>query len=243
MTGADTPPRKAPATGGLALRQITGGYDTGNVVWGVDIDIAPGQIAALIGANGAGKTTLLRIASGLLRQRQGCVILGGQDVSEVPAHTRAAAGLCLIPEGRGIFPSLTVRENLQLQSAYGRGKRPIQDALEAFPALSGRLSQRAGTLSGGEQQMVALSRCYLAEPTVVLLDEVSMGLAPLVVEEIFESLRVIARRGVAMVLVEQYVGLALELADQVYVLKQGRIMFTGDAASASEEMLVANYLA
>src|SRR6202022_190270 len=154
--------------------------------------VEAGTIAALLGPNGAGKTTLLKVASGLMRPAAGTVMVAGRDATAMSPSRRARLGLCLVPEGRGIFPRLTVRENLRLQGPPWAKDAPVEAALEAFPILRDRLGQRAGTMSGGQQQMLALARCYLARPSIVLLDEVSMGLAPRIVDEIFASIQALA---------------------------------------------------
>jgi branched-chain amino acid transport system ATP-binding protein len=208
----------------------------------IDFRVPPSSVVALLGANGAGKTTLLRAASGLLRPSKGKVLLDGKDVTRRASHDRARGGLCLVPDGRGVFPSLSVRDNLQLQvPPWDKGGR-IDEAFDIFPVLKERLKQTAGTMSGGQQQMLALARCFLAKPKVVLLDEVSMGLAPRVVEEIFQAVRRLASTGVAILLVEQYVTTALELADSVSVMSRGRISFTGSPDQVDHDALINHYI-
>lgn len=226
----------------LALHGVTAGYGRSIVLRDVTLTVPAASVVALLGPNGAGKTTLLRTASGLIRSSHGSVVLDGTEVTRSSPHQRARAGLCLIPEGRGIFPRLTVRDNLALQVPSWRKDDGIEPALDAFPVLRARLRQTAGTLSGGQQQMLALARCYLAKPAVVLLDEVSMGLAPLVIDEIFDSLRGLAANGVSLLLVEQYVSRALELADVVYLLNRGSIIFTGPPSELDEDELMHGYL-
>jgi branched-chain amino acid transport system ATP-binding protein len=221
----------------LRLDNISAGYGDATVLRDVTIAVPDGAVVALLGANGAGKTTLLRVASGLLSPTRGRVVLDGRDVTSAPPHRRVAAGLCHIPEGRGVFPELTVREHLQL---FGPGGAAW--VTDAFPALSGRLDQVAGTLSGGEQQMLALARSYLTQPAIVLLDEVSMGLAPLVVDAIFEFLTRLAAEGAALLLVEQYVTKALAVADYVYILDRGVISFAGEAGELQSDDLFARYV-
>jgi branched-chain amino acid transport system ATP-binding protein len=213
----------------LELRRLSAGYGTTTVVHEVDVTIAPGAVVALLGPNGAGKTTLLRAIAGQLDTVSGELRLGGAELQRRPFE-RARQGLCLVPEGRGIFPNLTVKENLILQLPPWKRSRSLDPALEAFPALAERLGDAAGNLSGGQQQMLALSRAFLAEPTVVLLDEVSMGLAPRIIDEIFVALRALAARGASLLLVEQYVGRALAAADHVYILGRGHITFSGGPA-------------
>jgi branched-chain amino acid transport system ATP-binding protein len=226
----------------LEFRAVDAGYGATPVIHGVSIEVPRSSVVALLGPNGAGKTTTLRVAAGLLRPTSGAVLVGGADVSRTSTFRRARLGICLIPEGRGIFRSLTVRENLQLQIPPWLKDGTIDAAVEAFPILGGRLQQVAGSLSGGQQQMLALSRAYLSAPKVVLLDEVSMGLAPVIVEEIFGSLRALASTGVSLVLVEQYVSRALELADVAYLTARGGIVWTGPAAGLDHDALVKAYL-
>jgi len=204
--------------------------------------VPAGTVAALLGPNGAGKTTLLRAAAGLLRPSAGTVLVGGADVTRLRPHRRARAGLCLIPEGRGIFPALSVRENLLLQIPKWNRSARLDDALELFPVLGQRLGETAGRLSGGQQQMLALSRCVLAQPSLILLDEVSMGLAPIVIEQIFASLQQLAERGIALLIVEQYVNRALAMADSVHLLNRGRLTYSGPPSGLDEDAVVSGYL-
>jgi branched-chain amino acid transport system ATP-binding protein len=212
----------------LLLENVGASYAGTTVLRAVDLAVPPSSVVALIGANGAGKTTLLRVASGLLHPTSGRVLLDGEDVSHATPHELMQRGLCHVPEGRGVFVSLTVRENLILQSVPGRENASIERAVTAFPRLGQRLSQVAGTMSGGEQQMLALARAYVQSPRFVLLDEVSMGLAPKIVDDIFEFLAVLAREGASLLLVEQYVARALEIANYVYLLNRGEITFAGE---------------
>jgi len=214
----------------LELRSVCAQYGETQVLWGVDVVVPDGKVVALLGPNGAGKTTLLRVASGLLSASDGQVLLDGRDVTALTPHELVAAGLCHVPEGRGIFPGLTVEDNLRLQATPGDETAACDRAFGVFPRLRERRRQLAGTLSGGEQQMLALCRAYVQSPRLVLLDEVSMGLAPTVVEEIFDFLQQLAGAGVALLLVEQYVTKALALADYVYLLNHGRVRFAGEPA-------------
>ena len=227
--------------GRLELRGVTAGYEGTTVLRDVDLIAPAGSVTALIGANGAGKTTLLRCASGLLRASSGTVLLDGEDVTRAASHHLAARGVCHVPEGRAIFPTLTVRENLVLHDR-GAFEDPMERAMDAFPRLGERLDQVAGTLSGGEQQMLALARAYLARPRYVLLDEVSMGLAPKVVHAIFEFLQRLAAEGAALLVVEQYVHQVLEMADLVYVLNRGRVAFAGQPSEIDADALAEEYL-
>jgi branched-chain amino acid transport system ATP-binding protein len=226
----------------LALTGVTAGYGRTTVLREVDLTVAAGSVVALLGPNGAGKTTLLRTASGLLAPAAGEIRLAGESVTRARPHERARRGLCLVPEGRGIFPNLSVRDNLLLQIPPWSKGRDYEVALEAFPVLRDRLSQRAGSMSGGQQQMLALSRCFLADPKVVLLDEVSMGLAPRIIDEIFAALVAVSRRGVALVLVEQYVSRALAIADHVYLLGRGTVTFSGVPSELDEDELTRRYI-
>lgn len=225
----------------LDIMGVSAGYGRTRVLHDVTIAVPPNSIVALVGANGAGKTTLLRVAAGLLRPTSGRVAFEGQDVTRHPPYRRVAQGLCLIPEGRGIFRSLTVRDNLELLGPQNASNEAFDRALAAFPILGQRLNQVAGSLSGGQQQMLALARAYLSDPKVVLLDEVSMGLAPIVVDEIFESLETL-RAHASLLLVEQYVTRALDLADHAYLLAKGSVVWSGPADVLGGEELLAGYL-
>jgi len=226
----------------LELTGVTAGHAEVPVLRNVSLQVRTGSVVALLGSNGAGKTTLLRVVAGFVRQTHGTVTVAGNEVTRLDPAGRARAGVCLIPEGRGVFPSLSVRENLELQMPAGRSDRSIDLALDIFPALGTRLRQVAGTMSGGQQQMLALSRAFLAGPSVILLDEVSMGLAPLMVQEIFEALHRLAATGVAMLLVEQYVAQALEFADQANVLRRGELVYTGPSRDLRGADLLESYL-
>jgi branched-chain amino acid transport system ATP-binding protein len=226
----------------LELRGITAGYGGHTVLRDVTLVIPDHSVVALLGPNGAGKTTLLRVASGLLRPSAGRVLLDGTDVTGWPPHRLARAGVCHVPEGRGIFRSLSVRDNIRLQANAEACGAPIPAAEGAFPRLGERLGQRADTMSGGEQQMLALTRAYTSGAGTVLLDEVSMGLAPKIIDEIFGYLQALAAAGAALLLVEQYVARALALADFVYVLQKGRVQFVGESHELGEERILASYL-
>jgi branched-chain amino acid transport system ATP-binding protein len=226
----------------LELHDIVGGYDSTTVLRGVSVSVPAGSVVALLGPNGAGKSTTMRMASGLLRPSAGRVVFDGEDVTRVGPTRRAQLGICHIIEGRSIFPSLTVQENLLLQTPRGVSKAEVlEEVADAFPALATRRRQIAGTLSGGEQQMLSLMRAYLAKPRVVLVDEASLGLAPLIVDSIFEFLGRIAASGVSLLVVEQYVSRALALAETVYLLNQGSIVFGGPVDDLDEEQIFALY--
>ena len=226
----------------LHMRGVTAGYGRTTVLRDIDLLVKAGSVTALLGPNGAGKTTLLRTASGLLGVSSGQIIVNCEDHTKSRPHQRARAGLCLIPEGRGIFPNLSVRENLLLQVPPWRDGVGFEPALDAFPILKERIGQRAGSLSGGQQQMLALSRCFLSDPKIVLLDEVSMGLAPRIIDEIFDALVTLTASGVALLLVEQYVSRALNVADQVYLLGRGAINFSGPPSQLDEAELTRQYV-
>jgi len=227
---------------GLRLEGVTAGYHRTKVLQGIDLEVPAGSVVALLGSNGAGKTTLLRVASGVIRPGAGRVLVGDADLTRAAPSARARAGLCLIPEGRGIFRAMTVRENLLLAVPPWKKDKSLDGALEAFPALRDRLGHPAGRLSGGQQQMVALSRAYLADPSIVMLDEISMGLAPIVVDQIFRSLRALAARGTALLVVEQYVDRALDMCDHVYLLNRGTVAFSGKPAELDHDAVVGGYL-
>ena len=218
----------------LELRALEVRYGGIRAVRGIDLAVGAGELVCLIGGNGAGKTSTLKAISGLLPLAAGSLRYDGEEIADLPVHERPRRGLVMVPEGRGIFAQLTVAENLAM-GAYARRDREIQADLErqyeTFPRLAERRSQVAGTLSGGEQQMLAMARALMARPRLLLLDEPSMGLAPLMVMRIFEVVRTIARQGVTILLVEQNARLALEVAARGYVMESGAITLAGDAKS------------
>jgi branched-chain amino acid transport system ATP-binding protein len=226
----------------LVLDGVTAGYGDALVLRDVSLGVPTGSVTALLGANGAGKTTLLRAASGMLEVAAGRVVFDGVDLTGRPMDAFARAGVGHIPEGRSIFPTMTVRENLVLFAPKGGESEAIARATHAFPRLGERLDQRAGTLSGGEQQMLALARCYITRPDVILVDEVSLGLAPKIVDEIFEFLQSLVAQGTALLLVEQYVTRALAMADYVYILKKGRIVFAGEPVELDAQDVFREYV-
>ncbi len=226
----------------LSVSGVEAGYGRTTVLRDVELTVAAGRIAALLGPNGAGKTTLLRTIAGLTPTRAGAVVVDGVDVTGRSPHHRVRSGICLIPEGRGVFRRLTVKENLLLHVApWDRGVS-IEAAIDAFPDLGKRLGQVAGTMSGGQQQMLALSRCFITRPRIVLLDEVSMGLAPQMIEVIFEALTRLASEGIALLLVEQYVARAMELADDVHLMNSGTLTFSGRPTDLDARDVLAGYL-
>lgn len=232
-----------PDTLALELRDVSAGYGRTTVLRSVDLALRKGEVTALLGPNGAGKTTLIRTIAGELPPSAGTIHLGDREVSRRSPEKRVRAGLCTIPEGRGIFRSLTVRENLTLHNRRGSRAEGLDLALTAFPALRDRLGQRAGSMSGGQQQQLALARCFTTGPGVILLDEVSMGLSPLIIDELFEAIARLAETGVALLLVEQYVARALDLADRVVVLDRGRVSLSAPASEVDAEELTRSYLA
>ncbi len=226
----------------LELRDVHAGYGDVDVLRGVSLEVAPRSIVTLLGSNGAGKTTVMRVISGLLGTSSGTVLVKGADAGSWSPEGRTRSGICLIPEGRGIFRSLTVRENLSLFRPSWAPDNGIDRIVEMFPVLGTRIDQIAGTMSGGEQQMLALSRALLAQPSVVLVDEVSMGLAPKMVDQIFEVLVALAGDGISVLIVEQYARRALELADHAYVLSRGEVVLAGSTRDISYADVAATYL-
>jgi branched-chain amino acid transport system ATP-binding protein len=224
---------------------IDAGYGSMKALFSVDLRVPSAGVLALLGPNGAGKTTTLRVASGLLRPASGSVRFDGADITRSRPRARARLGVCLIPEGRGIFPNLTVRENLLLQTyaSDGKSRSDVEDlAYARFPVLGSRRKQVAGTMSGGEQQMLALSRALTTRPRLLLLDEISMGLAPRLVEELFEVIKAeVRQRDVTVVIVEQLAEFALGIADQVVVLSRGNVTAAGTPAEV-KDVLAAAYL-
>jgi branched-chain amino acid transport system ATP-binding protein len=209
----------------LSLRDVRAGYGAVEVLHGISLDLAQGTLTALLGPNGAGKTTLLSVIAGLVPARRGEIEWDGSDISGLAPHERAAAGMLLVPEGRGVFPGLSVRDNLAVFAGRHVSWEP---ALEAFPVLRDRLAQPAGSLSGGEQQMLAMSHPLLRQPRLLLIDEVSHGLAPQVARALFDVVAALARDGSTVVLVEQHLTDALRLADVVYLISRGEVAFGGE---------------
>ena len=217
----------------LEVKGLEAGYGGIRAVKGIDLEVGEGELVCLIGANGAGKSTTLRAVCGLLAARAGSIRYAGADIAGTPVHELPRRGLVMVPEGRGIFPRLTVKENLAM-GAFMRNdadiERDLERRYEAFPRLKERREQTAGTLSGGEQQMLAIGRALMARPKLLLLDEPSMGLAPRLVAKIFEIVRQISAEGVTILLVEQNARLALEVAARGYVMESGNITLAGASA-------------
>jgi branched-chain amino acid transport system ATP-binding protein len=218
----------------LRVERLKISYGGINAVKGIDLEVRVGELVALIGANGAGKTTTLKAICGILQPAAGRIFYGGEEVTGTPSFSLVEQGLALVPEGRGVFGRLTVEENLQMGAYTRRDKaavqRDLERAYELFPRLRERRKQTGGTLSGGEQQMLAIGRALMSSPRLLLLDEPSMGLAPLMVQRIFETVRKVAAEGVTVLLVEQNAKLALEASTRGYVMESGLITLTDSAA-------------
>jgi len=221
----------------LELASVRAGYGRIDVLHGVNLALAPGRVYALLGPNGAGKSTTLAVASGQIVPSSGSLMMCGRDVTGVTADALARAGVCLIPEGRGIFPNLTVVENLQMVTFGGVSFKQVEERTYAqFPRLKERRTQLAGTLSGGEQQMLAIARALTTDPALLMLDEISMGLAPMVVAELYDLVKQIAASGVSILLVEQFARTALAVADYAAIMVQGRVRRVGQAADVEDEL-------
>ncbi len=230
----------APALEVEGLRVAYGGV---HALRDISFVVPRGAVVALLGPNGAGKSTTLRTISGVIRAEHGKIRVGGKRVDRAPAYRIARMGVVHVPEGRGIFPSLTVRENLKMAAAATEEAcDPVAEGAALFPVLGSRLRQAAGNLSGGEQQMLALARALMARPTLLMVDEISMGLAPIIVGQLFEALAAKVADGVSLLLVEQYVEAALGLADYVYVMDKGVIVDVGQPADMRHGSLATAYL-
>lgn len=225
----------------LSIDGLNVRYGSVQALFDVSLDVPDGSVVAVLGANGAGKSTLARTASGLVPAFGGKVVFGGEDITKWDAHRIRRAGLVHIPEGRGIFPGLSVAENLRMAvRRVGTGdqrKAAIDNAYEMFPVLADRRGQRAGTLSGGEQQMLALARALAVPPRLIIADEMSLGLAPLVVDFVFQSIERASKSGVTIVLIEQFIHRALSLASECVILRQGSVAWTGPSENARQEVL------
>jgi branched-chain amino acid transport system ATP-binding protein len=226
----------------LSLTNVVAGYGSGDVLKGITIKVGTGEIVAIVGANGAGKTTTMRVITGLLRRRSGSVLFEGEPLDRKSAFRISQMGIALVPEGRRIFHGMTVEENLELGALKGDLLRAritgLEPIYEMFPRLAERRGQVAGSLSGGEQQMLALGRALLSKPKLLLLDEPSLGLAPLVVRQIFSVIAQIHRNGMTVLLVEQNVNLALQTASRAYVLQTGRVAIEGAVEVLKSDPLV-----
>jgi branched-chain amino acid transport system ATP-binding protein len=221
----------------LELRNVHAGYDRIDVLFGVDLAVPEGTVVALLGPNGAGKTTTLRVAAGLHPPSAGEVLIAGRRVNGVRPEELARRGLCLIPEGKGIFPNLTVRENLRMMTYTGASEATVEErAYSRFPRLKERRTQTAGTLSGGEQQMLAMARGLATDPALLILDELSMGLAPIIVEELYAIVAQVAKQGVSILVVEQFASTVLGVADYAAIIVHGRIARAGQPSELRDEL-------
>jgi len=240
-------PITAPSTGGrgtvvppgVSVRGVRASYGRIEVLHGVDLEVPAGSVFALLGPNGAGKSTLLKVLSGRMRSTAGDVLVGGSPIGRTPAEKLVRQGVCAVPEGRGIFPNLTVRENLRIWTYRGgiSMKEVEERTYESFPVLKERRRQMAGTMSGGEQQMLAVSRALVTNPQVLYLDELSMGLAPLIVAELYELVTKLAKQGMTILLVEQFVTTALAVADHAAIMVHGRIEQQGTPTEMADAAL------
>ena len=216
----------------LEVRELHVAYGAAPALWGVSLDLRRGELLCVVGPNGAGKTTLISTLAGMLRARAGRIAFEGRDITALPAHRFCAAGIAIVPEGRRLFTRMTVRENLELGSYLPAAKRERRASLDAavrlFPALQEKLDSPAGELSGGQQQMVAIARALMARPRLLLLDEPSLGLSPLIVTDMFAAIRRIHAAGTSVLLVEQNVAMAMNVCDRAYVLEEGRIVAEGE---------------
>lgn len=228
--------------GALELIGLTAGYAGAPVIHDVSLRIPRNGAVAVLGPNGAGKTTLMRTAAGFVRPDSGTVLVGGLDVTHQRPVERFRAGLCDIPDGRGVFPALSVQDNLRLFTPRGRRGDALDAATSLFPVLERRLRQTAGSMSGGEQQMLALARAYITNPQVILIDEVSLGLAPVILDEVFAALAAMRSGGSALLVVEQYVHRALDLVDRAYILNGGRVVLEGTSREVRDVDLHEVYL-
>jgi branched-chain amino acid transport system ATP-binding protein len=215
----------------LEVRDLQVAYGPAPALWGVSFELRERELLCVVGPNGAGKTTLINTLAGVLRARGGRIDFDGRDISALPPHRYCEAGIALVPEGRRLFGSMSVQENLEIGSllpaAKAQRKQSLESVLALFPALKVKLAQAAGELSGGQQQMVAIGRALMARPRLLLLDEPSLGLSPLIVSEMFNAIRRVNAEGTAVLLVEQNVSMALRVADRAYVLEQGRMVAEG----------------
>lgn len=212
----------------VELRGVHAGYDDIDVLHGVDLVVGAGEVVAILGPNGAGKSTTLKVLAGLLPASAGDIIIAGRRVNGARADDLARRGLCLIPEGRGIFPNLTVRENLWMMTHRGQDRAQIEErSLARFPQLAQRIDQTSGTLSGGQQQMLAMARGLATDPALLVLDELSMGLAPIIVDELYDTVAQVAAEGTSVLLVEQFARIVIDVADVAVVLVQGHVVDAG----------------
>ncbi len=228
--------------GMLEIRDITSGYGEVQILWGTTLNLEKGDLTSLVGANGAGKTTTMRTIMGLLKPWQGSVWFDGQDISNMSAHEKAEIGVVLVPEGRQLFTQMSIEENLEMGASPKRARPHIQRNLERvyamFPRLKERRLQKAGTMSGGEQQMLAVARGIMAEPIVLMIDELSLGLAPVLVLDLFQTLQKLKSEGMTMMLVEQNVQMALAVSDYAYVMAHGKVELHGNSRELAKNEYV-----
>lgn len=219
----------------LEIRDLEVAYGAARALWGVSLEVRDGELLCVVGPNGAGKTTLINTIAGLQRARAGRMAIDGRDITALPPHRFCGEGIAIVPEGRRLFTGMTVKENLELGSFVPRAKalrkQSLDEAIALFPALEAKLASPAGELSGGQQQMVAIARALMARPRLLLLDEPSLGLSPLIVQEMFGAITRINREGMTVLLVEQNVAMAMEVSNRAYVLEEGRIVAEGEPQS------------
>jgi len=231
----------------LEVRDVTSGYGEVQILWGTSMALEEGKLTSLVGANGAGKTTTMRTIMGLLKPWQGSIWFNGQDISKLSAHEKADMGVILVPEGRQLFTDMSIEENLEMGASPERARphyeQNLERVYELFPRLKERRLQKAGTLSGGEQQMLAVARGIMSEPIVLMIDELSLGLAPVLVLDLFQTLQKLKQEGLTMLLVEQNVQMALAVSDYAFVLSHGRVELEGPSSElAKNEHVRAAYL-
>jgi len=223
----------------LEIQDVTSGYGEVQILWGVNLTLEKGKLTSLVGTNGAGKTTMLRTVMGLIKPWSGSIHFNGQDISKLSAHEKADMGLVLVPEGRQLFTDMSIAENLEMGASPRRARphfsKNLELVYEMFPRLEERKDQEAGTLSGGEQQMLAVARGIMAEPVLLMMDELSLGLAPVLVLDLFESLNKLKESGITLLLVEQNVQMALAVSDYGYVLAQGKVELQGPARELMQD--------
>jgi branched-chain amino acid transport system ATP-binding protein len=217
----------------LQLQEVESGYGEVQVLWGISLQVRPGKVTTIIGANGAGKTTTLRTIMGTVSPWGGRILMNGQDVTRLSPHAKANRGLVLVPEGRQLFPDMSVEENLEMGGYSRRARKQLKENLtrvfELFPRLKERRTQKAVTLSGGEQQMLAMGRGLMQQPVVLMIDELSLGLAPVLAQQLFLTLKKLKEQGITIILVEQNVHLALAVSDYTYVFAEGRVPIEGES--------------
>jgi branched-chain amino acid transport system ATP-binding protein len=223
----------------LQIEGLESGYGEVQVLWGISLAVYPGKMTTIIGANGAGKTTTLRTIMGTIRPWKGRIRMNGEDVTQLSPHAKAKRGLVLVPEGRQLFPDMSVEENLEMGAYAHRARKRKKDnfdrVYETFPRLKERRKQASITLSGGEQQMLAMGRGLMQEPVVLMIDELSLGLAPVLAQQLFLTLKTLRKQGLTIVLVEQNVHLALALSDHTYVFAEGRVEIEGDSREVANK--------